>query len=146
MLQEEREEKPWDLFRQGLGLPETGRIPPSLRSPRNLMSSAVMLKVPEAFEEKYPVKYTCTALVTCWHLAWLGVEPFVGLTSKLERFSDTPFPASKAVTVLPLEYLTVESYAIQIIRNLDDPSISKLWKNLEYVFTGSVPGGSTHAE
>ena len=109
------------------------------------MSSAIMLKVPEEFEDKYPIKYTCTTLAACWQLARLGVDPFVDATKHLQRFTKTPFQAHKALTILPLDYLTVEAYAIQLIRNVSDPSVGKLWQDVEYVFTGTGSPDANYA-
>ena len=145
LLREEPETRPWELFRsrQFSTKDDAGRA--ALRAPRNLMSSAIMLKVPEEYEEKYPIKYTCTTLAACWLLARLGVYPFIKATKHLQRFTETPFQADKALTILPLEYLTVESYALQLIRNISDPSIGKLWQNVEYVFTGTGSPDANYA-
>ncbi len=138
MLRQIEAERPLDLLFRG-GLSRRLAAPTKQwqqEVPHDLVKTAVVLSFNEKGDE--PVtRYTCVTLATCWHLARLGVQPFKNVAELGMRFSEKPFIASNAISILPLEYLAVESHCLQVIRAIPDPAISSLWQNIQYHFVRS---------
>lgn len=85
------------------------------------------------YDDGKNVRYSCPLLAACWYMVRLGVEPFFSsIQSKL--IQNKPFVGNKLITVLPIEFLKVESTAIELIGLSKTKVISKNRKKIEYHF------------
>jgi len=101
----------------------------ALRQQRCHSNSSLILY----YDDGKSVHYSCPLLAACWYMARLGVEPyFSSIQKKLTR--KRPFIGKRLITVLPIEFLKVESTAIELIGLSKTKVISKNKKKIEYHF------------
>jgi len=101
----------------------------ALRQQRCHSNSSLVLY----YNDGKDVRFSCPLLAACWYMARLGVEPFYSsIQNKLSI--NKPFIGNKLITVLPLEFLKVESTALELIGLSRTKVISKNRKKIEYHF------------
>lgn len=86
------------------------------------------------FNDGKTIRYSCPLLAACWYLTRLGVEPFYS-SIKQSLNSTKPFIGKNLITILPLNFLKVESTAIELIGLCKSKSIYKCKRRIEYYFT-----------
>lgn len=86
------------------------------------------------FDDGKTRRYSCPLLAACWYLARLGVEPFYS-SIKHSLNVQKLFVGNNLLTVLHLNYLKVESTAIELIGLSKSKTISKCKRRIEYYFT-----------
>lgn len=79
------------------------------------------------------VRYSCPLLTACWYMARLGVEPFTTPFAYRRKGCES-FIGNRILTVLPIDFLKVESTAVELISLSRTKPISKRKKQIEYHF------------
>ena len=104
-----------------------------LRSTRAYSNLEVIL---ETVDSEGDIRWSCPALAACWNLARLGIEPFEeGLVTR-HGLGPRPFIGERLITVLPTEYMKVESTAMEILSMCRPKPLRKARKRMSYIFYG----------
>jgi len=85
------------------------------------------------YNQNGQVRYGCPLLAACWHLSRLGIEPFY-TNIQTQLTNQKSFTGKQILTILPNEYMKVESTALELIGLSKTKTIKKCRKRMEYFF------------
>lgn len=112
---------------------EEARVTPltTLRAQRSQVHLEVVLS---GFDASRRLRWSCPVLATCWYLARLGISPYLDRMRTFDGLASRPFVGRRLLTLLPVDYVKIESTAMELLALARPKPLRKARKRLEYIF------------